>query len=317
MSHQQQFTSLQVAGPRSISIWTVAFHTLARRASEGKRAGTKDPRHVNVGSGTSNVFLSLNNCVALLLLAILLGSDLQATAQAPPKPIPLAEAAKKVDQEVTIEFEVKSSGGVRNCYLNSAPDFSQASNFTVFIPQAVRNKFTAAKIDKPEEYFYGRKIQVTGKVILVRDKPQIVIQTPSQITVTNPDAPRIYKTKAKNAQEAHEAIRPTSLARNPGSLRLESDLGRLYELIWKRMIASQMESARIERTTVDLESADGKTGLRATGQVVLFPGYLAVYEEGRDDEADEDGGRLPIINEGAEARVIEARADQLARQILG
>ncbi|WP_299003008.1 type I DNA topoisomerase [uncultured Caulobacter sp.] len=125
-----------------------------------------------------------------------------------------------------------------------------------------------------------------------------------------PDAPRLYKSKAKNAQEAHEAIRPTSLNRNPGSLRLEPELGRLYELIWKRTIASQMESARIERTTVDLESADGKTGLRATGQVVQFPGYLAVYEEGRDDEGDEDSARLPAITEGAAAKVIESRADQ-------
>jgi len=125
-----------------------------------------------------------------------------------------------------------------------------------------------------------------------------------------PDAPRLYKSKAKNAQEAHEAIRPTSLNRNPGSLRLEPELGRLYELIWKRTIASQMESARIERTTVDLESADGKTGLRATGQVVQFPGYLAVYEEGRDDEGDEDSARLPAITEGATAKVIESRADQ-------
>ncbi|MFO1012632.1 MAG: type I DNA topoisomerase [Caulobacteraceae bacterium] len=125
-----------------------------------------------------------------------------------------------------------------------------------------------------------------------------------------PDKARIYSTKAKNAQEAHEAIRPTSLARNPGSLRLESDLGRLYELIWKRMIASQMESARIERTTIDLESEDGKTGLRATGQVVLFEGYLKVYEEGRDDADDEEGGRLPAVTEGAAAKVAAARADQ-------
>jgi DNA topoisomerase-1 len=125
-----------------------------------------------------------------------------------------------------------------------------------------------------------------------------------------PEAPRIYKTKAKNAQEAHEAIRPTSLARNPGSLRLESDLGRLYELIWKRMIASQMEAARIERSTIELESGDGQTGLRATGQVVLFDGYLAVYEEGRDDADDEESGRLPQVKEGADARVIDARADQ-------
>ena len=125
-----------------------------------------------------------------------------------------------------------------------------------------------------------------------------------------PESPRLYKVKAKNAQEAHEAIRPTSMDRNPGRMRLEPDLGRLYELIWKRMLASQMESARIERTAIDLESADGQTALRATGQVVLFPGYLAVYEEGRDDAGDEDGGRLPPVKEGADARVLAARADQ-------
>ena len=125
-----------------------------------------------------------------------------------------------------------------------------------------------------------------------------------------PAEARHYKTKAKNAQEAHEAIRPTSLSRNPGSLRLESDLGRLYELIWKRMIASQMEAARIERTTVDLETSDGRTGLRATGQVVLFDGYLAVYEEGRDDPEDEESARLPQVRQGADAKVLRARSDQ-------
>ncbi len=126
-----------------------------------------------------------------------------------------------------------------------------------------------------------------------------------------PEQPRFYKAKAKNAQEAHEAIRPTSLERNPGALRLESDLGRLYELIWKRMIASQMEAARVERTMIDLETADSAVGLRATGQVVQFPGYLAVYEEGRDDASDdEDGGRLPIVQEGASASVKSVKADQ-------
>jgi DNA topoisomerase-1 len=136
-----------------------------------------------------------------------------------------------------------------------------------------------------------------------------------------PSSARYYKTKAKNAQEAHEAIRPTSLARNPGALRLEGDLGRLYELIWKRMIASQMEQARIERTVIDLDSADGQTGLRANGQVILFDGYLAAYEEGRDDPAPSDlaggadgeedsSGRLPIVNEGASAKVVAARSDQ-------
>jgi DNA topoisomerase-1 len=135
-----------------------------------------------------------------------------------------------------------------------------------------------------------------------------------------PETPRYYKVKAKNAQEAHEAIRPTSLERNPGRLRLPDDLGRLYELIWKRMIASQMEAARIERTSVELTSADGQTGLRAAGQVVLFPGYLAVYEEGQDApeprnsgeaaQADEESGRLPQIRQGASARILEIRADQ-------
>jgi DNA topoisomerase-1 len=132
-----------------------------------------------------------------------------------------------------------------------------------------------------------------------------------------PEQPRYYKTKAKNAQEAHEAIRPTSLNRNPGSLRLEGDLGRLYELIWKRMIASQMEAARVERTTIDLDTPDGRTGLRATGQVILFDGYMAAYEEGRDDvakhtglEEDDDTGRLPMVAQGATGRVLKARADQ-------
>ena len=125
-----------------------------------------------------------------------------------------------------------------------------------------------------------------------------------------PETPRFYKTKQKNAQEAHEAIRPTSLLRHPTTVRLEGDLGRLYELIWLRMMASQMESARIERTTVDLDTADGSLGLRATGQVIQFDGYLAVYEEGRDDEGDEDSARLPAIDEGADVTVRAAKADQ-------
>jgi DNA topoisomerase-1 len=125
-----------------------------------------------------------------------------------------------------------------------------------------------------------------------------------------PEQPRFYKTKAKNAQEAHEAIRPTSLARHPGSMKLESDMQRLYELIWRRMIASQMEAARIESTTVEMETADGRTGLRATGQVILFDGYLAVYQEGRDDASEEDDARLPAVSEGNPAQVHEARADQ-------
>ena len=132
-----------------------------------------------------------------------------------------------------------------------------------------------------------------------------------------PQEPRYYKTKAKNAQEAHEAIRPTNIARHPDSLRLESDLQRLYELIWKRMVASQMEAARMDRTTVDIETTDGQTGLRATGQVVTFDGFLAVYEEGRDekqkgaeDDESDDTSRLPALKEGAKAKVDAIRTDQ-------
>ena len=132
-----------------------------------------------------------------------------------------------------------------------------------------------------------------------------------------PAEPRYYKVKAKNAQEAHEAIRPTNMERNPASLRLESDLQRLYELIWKRMVASQMEAARLDRTTVDIETADGQTGLRATGQVVTFDGFLAVYEEGRDEKQkgaesddEDDATRLPALKEGAKAKVDAIRTDQ-------
>jgi len=119
-----------------------------------------------------------------------------------------------------------------------------------------------------------------------------------------PSSPRVYKNKAKNAQEAHECIRPTVLSAAPDTLKgLEPDQAKLYDLIWKRSIASQMEAARLERTTVEIASADNQVGLRATGQVVRFDGFLKVYEEGRDDVVDdEDGGRLPEINQGEAAK---------------
>ena len=110
-----------------------------------------------------------------------------------------------------------------------------------------------------------------------------------------PDQPRHYQTKAKNAQEAHEAIRPTDFGKDRVG---GGDHARLYDLIWKRALASQMASARMERTTVDLADGTGRNVLRATGQVVLFPGYLALYEEGSDDSQDEDARRLPRMREG-------------------
>jgi DNA topoisomerase I len=117
-----------------------------------------------------------------------------------------------------------------------------------------------------------------------------------------PDSPRQYQAKAKNAQEAHEAIRPTDLSRRPDVMkrRLDADQARLYELIWKRTIASQMESAELERTTVDITAKAGPRvlELRATGQVIKFDGFLALYQEGHDDEEDEDSRRLPAMSEG-------------------
>ncbi|THD72953.1 type I DNA topoisomerase [Thalassobius vesicularis] len=118
-----------------------------------------------------------------------------------------------------------------------------------------------------------------------------------------PDSPRMYKNKAKNAQEAHECIRPTDMTKDAAALKLtDADQRRLYDLIWKRTISCQMEAARLERTTVDIASRDGQVELRATGQVVLFDGFLAVYEEGRDDSVmDDDDKRLPQIMQGEKA----------------
>ena len=123
-----------------------------------------------------------------------------------------------------------------------------------------------------------------------------------------PDKPRQYQSKIKNAQEAHEAIRPTDFDRSRAA---SGDHGRLYELVYNRALASQMASARLERTTVELADGTGKAVLRATGQVVLFPGYLALYEEGRDEKAeDEDATRMPSLREGDMPAKTEVEATQ-------
>ncbi|WP_240007610.1 type I DNA topoisomerase [Pseudaquidulcibacter saccharophilus] len=122
-----------------------------------------------------------------------------------------------------------------------------------------------------------------------------------------PKAPRQYDVKAKNAQEAHEAIRPTDMGRLPKNLRLNEDMAKLYDLIWKRAVASQMESALVERTTIDLEATDKKSTLRATGQVILFEGFLKLYQEGKDDSDDEENARLPKVNVGETANVSDIK----------
>ena len=110
-----------------------------------------------------------------------------------------------------------------------------------------------------------------------------------------PDRPRQYQSKIKNAQEAHEAIRPTDFDRPRAA---SGDHARLYELVYNRALASQMASARLERTTVELTDGAGRAVLRASGQVVLFPGFMTLYDEGRDDVADEEGARMPALRQG-------------------
>jgi len=130
-----------------------------------------------------------------------------------------------------------------------------------------------------------------------------------------PPAPRRYQTKAKNAQEAHESIRPTDLSRQPQDAKhyLDADQAKLYELIWLRSVASQMESAELERTTADIDASVGqrKLELRATGTVVKFDGFLALYQEGRDeDPEDEESRRLPQMSAGERLTKKSIAADQ-------
>jgi len=117
---------------------------------------------------------------ALLLLTL---PALALAQDAAPKPLTPAEAAKKLEMKVTVEFEVKSTGGNNNNYLNSQADYKDAANFTIFIPKAALTRFAAAKIEKPVEYYKGKTIQVTGTVVLFEKKPQIRVEDPAQIKV--------------------------------------------------------------------------------------------------------------------------------------
>ncbi len=134
-----------------------------------------------------------------------------------------------------------------------------------------------------------------------------------------PEGPRAYKTKSKNAQEAHEAIRPTAAARTPEQLKgkLESDQFRLYELIWKRTVACQMVHALFDTVAVDMvppgQTLDDATGVfRANGSVLVEPGFIAVYQEGADDAkaGSDDDRRLPDIQDGQTIELKRIRADQ-------
>ena len=130
-----------------------------------------------------------------------------------------------------------------------------------------------------------------------------------------PDAPRLYKSKAKNAQEAHEAIRPTDLTRTPNSLRgkIDGDQWRLYDLIWKRTIASQMENAIMDQMKVDISDGTDDVVLRANGSVVAFDGFLTLYQEDTDDDSEntkESDRRLPPMKEHDPTKLIDTLPNQ-------
>jgi DNA topoisomerase-1 len=130
-----------------------------------------------------------------------------------------------------------------------------------------------------------------------------------------PDEPRVFKTKAKNAQEAHEAIRPTSVARVPNDLKtvLDEDQFKLYSLIWKRTMASQMVPAVFDTVAIEMAAGAANAGhhMRANGSILVEPGFMAVYQEGKDDSKDDDGDRLlPNIEKGDTIKLDELRPEQ-------
>ena len=127
-----------------------------------------------------------------------------------------------------------------------------------------------------------------------------------------PDSPRHYKTKSKNAQEAHEAIRPTDCGRDAASLGLSGDEQKLYELIRKRAVASQMASAILENVSADLYAGDDKNQFRASGSTIKFPGYMSVYQEERDDnkEEDDDNRLLPPMQAGDRLQLLDILGNQ-------
>ena len=125
-----------------------------------------------------------------------------------------------------------------------------------------------------------------------------------------PSSPRMYKNKTKNAQEAHEAVRPTDITLTVQKSGLDGDQSRLYDLIWKRMVASQMESALFDQLIVDIAASDKQAVLRTSGSVVRFDGFLKLYQEGSDDEEDEENAKLPVLKKGEKLGVEEVKPEQ-------
>ena len=181
-----------------------------------------------------------------------------------------------------------------------------------------------------QRLYEGRDIgsETTGLITYMRTDSVVMSQTAvsdARRLVTGefgerylPGKPRVYRTKSRNAQEAHEAIRPTDFSRTPKAMAryLERDEARLYELIWKRALASQMERARFDQTAVDIGTTAGEgtgrdIGLRVTGSVMTFDGFMKLYRESTDDNTEDDGDRrLPALKEGEPLEVRVVRPDQ-------
>lgn len=127
-----------------------------------------------------------------------------------------------------------------------------------------------------------------------------------------PKAPVAFKNKSKNAQEAHEAVRPTSILRTPQEMKpfLTSDQGKLYEMIWKRTLSCQMSPAKFDTVSLDLAVGDDGNLFRATGQTMVFPGYIAVYQEGEDDSEEEGESKLPPMEKGEEVSIDKIAGEQ-------
>ncbi len=160
---------------------------------------------------------------------------------------------------------------------------------------------------------YMRTDSVTLAQVAVTEIRELIAERYGEANV--PDEPRTFKTKAKNAQEAHEAIRPTSVARTPDELKavLDEDQLKLYSLIWKRTMACQMVPAVFDTVAIEMAagSADAGHRMRANGSVLVEPGFMAVYQEGRDDAKDDDGDRLlPEVEEGDTISLDELRPEQ-------
>jgi DNA topoisomerase-1 len=160
---------------------------------------------------------------------------------------------------------------------------------------------------------YMRTDSVTLAEVAVTEIRDVIAERYGKQNV--PDEPRVFKTKSKNAQEAHEAIRPTTVTHVPDEIRgsLDDDQYKLYSLIWKRTMACQMVPAVFDTVAIEMAAGDESLGhrMRANGSVLVEPGFMSVYQEGKDDSKDDDGDRLlPDIDEGDTIKLDELRPEQ-------